>query len=155
METDYAKKLKSFCESASVDAEVIFFDGSCHSAAEAAETVGVDITDIVKSIGMIAPDGRFIVAIVKGEDRASTSRVAKALQIGRPRIAEPDEVLEKAGYPVGGTPPVGYEAVFLVDSRVMEKDIVYAGGGSTRSILRIAPGEIIKSNNGTIARVRK
>ena len=36
---------------------------------------------------MIDSSGKLIVAIVKGEHRASTSRVAKALNIEVPRIA--------------------------------------------------------------------
>ncbi|MCP4408530.1 MAG: hypothetical protein GY807_12355, partial [Gammaproteobacteria bacterium] len=68
---------------------------------------------------MIDDQGNLIVAIVKGEDRASTSRVAKALGITRPRVAEPEEILQKTGYPCGGTPSFGYPAIFLIDPRVI------------------------------------
>ena len=37
---------------------------------------------------MINSEGNLIIAIVKGEDRASISRVAKALNIDRPRTAK-------------------------------------------------------------------
>ena len=74
------------------------------------------LTIFVKSICLISQDN-LIVAIVKGEDRVSIRRVAEALNIAKPRMATPHEILEKTGYPCGGTPPLGFEAVFLIDSQ--------------------------------------
>lgn len=51
---------------------------SCHSVKDAAAAVNAEIGDFVKNICMVSPTGQFIVAIVKGEDNASTSRVGKA-----------------------------------------------------------------------------
>jgi prolyl-tRNA editing enzyme YbaK/EbsC (Cys-tRNA(Pro) deacylase) len=95
------------------------------------------------------------VAIVKGEDRASTSNVGKILGIERPRTATPKEILEMTGYPCGGTPSFGYNATFLIDERVMEKEVVYTGGGSENSLVKIATKELQKANNGKIAKIRK
>jgi len=150
----YEEKLKGYMSDKSISAEHLSFEQSCHSVEEASQAAGIGTDDIVKNICMIA-DGNIITAIVKGEDRASTSRVGKALGIDRPRIANPDEILEKTGYPCGGTPSFGYEAVFLIDQRVMEKDIVYTGGGSTSSLVRISTKELKNANNGRIVRARK
>ncbi len=126
------------------------FEQSTHSVAEA---VGAVPEDFVKSICMIGPDG-LIVAIVKGEHRASTKRVSKALGIERPRIAEPDEMMELTGYPVGGTPAFGYEATFLMDSKVLEKEKVYSGGGSTNALTYMSTEEMLSVNNAKVARLR-
>jgi len=92
---------------------------------------------------------------VLGLHRASAERVAKALGIERPDIATPEQALEKTGYTVGGTPPFGYEATFLIDTMVMEKDMVYAGGGTPNALLKISPKEIQRINHGVVTRVRK
>ncbi|VVB98522.1 Aminoacyl-tRNA editing domain protein [uncultured archaeon] len=151
----YEEKLKRFIAENGIDAEHLSFQQSCHSVEEAALAVNAKPEDFVKNICMIGPDGRLIVAIVKGEDRASTSRVAQALKIERPRIATPEEMLERTGYPCGGTPSFGYAAEFLIDQRVLEKENVYSGGGSENSLVRIPTKELQRVNNGTIARVRK
>jgi prolyl-tRNA editing enzyme YbaK/EbsC (Cys-tRNA(Pro) deacylase) len=104
---------------------------------------------------MIDGQGNSIVAIVKGGDRASTKRVAKALNIERPRTATPEEILEKTGYPCGGTPSFGYKSKFLIDPKVMEKQIVFSGGGSEKSLLKISTKEIQRVSHGKIVRVRK
>lgn len=138
-----------------IQGEHLSFGQSCHSVEEAAQAANADTGDFVKNICMVDSQGNLIVAIVKGEDRASTSRIGKALDIERPRTATSEEILEKSGYPCGGTPSFGYEARFLIDPRVMEKDTVYTGGGSENSLVRISTKELQKVNGGEILRVRK
>ena len=104
---------------------------------------------------MIDNNGRLIVAIVKGEDRASTKAVSRALSIERLRLASPDEILEMTGYLFGGTPSFGFDAIFLIDNKVMKEEMVYSGGGSDKSLVKISPEEILKLNNGNVVRVRK
>ena len=152
---EYEVKLKRYLAKHQIEAEHLSFQQSCHSVAEAALASGASAEDFVKSICMIDGQGRLIVAIVKGEDRASTSRVAKALAIERPRIATPEEILDKTGYLCGGTPSFGYPAIFLVDPRVMEKTIIYTGGGSQSSLTTITPQEMLRANQGRVVRVRR
>ena len=151
----YEEKLKTFMKERGIAGEHFTFSQSCHSVAEAAEAAGVTPEDFVKSICMIDDAGKLVVAIVKGEDRASTSRVAKILGIGAIRVASPEEVFNKTGYPCGGTPSFGFIAKFLIDPRVAEKEFVYMGGGSETSLVRIKPSEIVKGNGGEIVRIRK
>ena len=153
--SEYEEKLKTFMLMNKIKGEHLSFDQSCHSVEEAARAANADTRDFVKNICMVDSQGNLIVAIVKGEDRASTKRIGKLLNTERPRTATPEEILEKTEYPCGGVPSFGYEATFLVDPKVMEKDIIYSSGGSERSLLRISPAELQKTNNGRIARIRK
>ena len=150
----YYDKLRGYIADNGIQAEVISFDRSTHSVAEAAEAVGAEPDDFVKSICMVTMGGKIVVAIVKGEHRASTSRVAKALDIPRPRVAEPDEILELTGYPVGGTPAFGYDAIFLMDPKVLEKEKVYSGGGSTTALTFMCTEEMQRVNGAKVARLR-
>jgi Cys-tRNA(Pro)/Cys-tRNA(Cys) deacylase len=152
---DYEDKVKVFIQETGLGAKHHVFNDSCHSVDEAAKAAKTDPLDFIKSIVLIS-GSRTIVAIVKGEDRVSTKKVAKALELKeRPSVATPEQVLERTGYPVGGVPPFGFEAEFLVDPRVMEKSSVWAGGGSDRSLITLEPGEIINANNAVVVRVRK
>ena len=157
MEADayYEERLKTFMKENGIEGDHLTFSRSCHSVAEAAEAAGVSPGDFVKSICMLDDAGSLIVGIVKGEDRASTSRVAKALEISMARVATPDEVFDKTGYPCGGTPSFGYPARFFIDPKVMEMESVYMGGGSETSLVRIRPSEIVKANGGVVVRIRK
>ena len=151
----YEDKLRVFVVENGIQAEVLSFAQATHSVAEAAAAVGADHEDFVKSICMVTMGGKLVVAIVKGEHRASTGRVGKALGIPRPRIAEPNEILELTGYPVGGTPAFGYEATFLMDPMVLEKEKVYSGGGSGNALTYMSTKEMKRVSCAQVARVRK
>ena len=154
MEIDFDAKLKLFISDNGILAEHMHFDQSCHSVEEAAKAANASRDDFVKNVCMIDAKGNVLVCIVKGEDRVSKARVSQLLQTEKPRMMNAEEVLEKTGYPAGGTPSFGYNASFLVDERVMEKDFVLSGGGSENSLVRISPKELLKANNGLVARIR-
>lgn len=151
----YDYKIKEYMVANHIDAEHLVLNQSCHSVKEAAEAVNGLESQFVKNICMIDQDGRLIVAIVNGADRASTSRVSKALNIESPRLADETEVVEKTGFPPGGVPSFGYDAVFIVDPKITELDFVYTGGGSPNSLIKIEVNELLKANQAQILRVRK
>lgn len=151
---EYEAKLKQYIQDHNIQAEHLTFKQSCHSVAEAAEAVNAKATDFIKSICMIDLNGNLFVGIVKGEDKADLSLVQNLAKT-KIRIAKPDEMLEKTGYPCGGTPPFGFTATFLIDLRVMEKEFVYGGGGSQTSLLKISTRELQKANDGQVVEIRK
>lgn len=151
----FEQKLIHYINEQKIDGEHLHFEQSCHSIKEAAEAAQAAPSDFVKNVCMIDEDSRLIVAIVKGEDNASSKRVAKALNINRPRLASPEEILEKTGFPCGGTPSFGYEAIFIVDPKVLESTFIFTGGGSECSLVKISPESMLKANQALIERVRR
>jgi prolyl-tRNA editing enzyme YbaK/EbsC (Cys-tRNA(Pro) deacylase) len=151
----YDRKLYDYIVQKGIEAEHLVFEKSCHSVQEAAEAVNASPKDLVKNICLMDDEGNLIVAIVKGEHRVSTTKVGQALNIAPPRTATVEEILEKTGYPCGGVPSFSYEAMYLVDKKVMEKDFIYTGGGSEYSLVRISPSELVKANGARVVRIRK
>jgi len=151
---EFEQKLKKFLETNSVRAEQILFRESVHSVEEAARALNASAADLIKSIVFLGSD-QLIVAIVSGEDRVSSGRVGRALEVPVPRIATSKEVLKYTGYPIGGVPPFGYHATVLIDTRVLQKKILYGGGGSPRSLVRISPSELLRVSSGIVADIRE
>lgn len=151
----YEEKLQKYIKDNNIPCEYLQFEQSCHSVLEAATAANVAPDDCVKNICLIDSGDNLIVAIVKGDDRVSTSRVGKALNMARPRAATPDEILQKTGYPCGGTPSFGYQAEFLIDPVVMEKEIILSGGGTEFALIKITPIELQKGNKGKVVKIRK
>jgi len=149
------QRLQAYLQEQLIQAEHLSFDQPCHSVAEAALAVNASPEELVKNICLLDSDNQLITAIVKGEDRVSVSRVAKTLQRDGLRLATPEEILAKTGYPCGGTPSFGYQAMFLIDPRVMEREVVYTGGGSETSLVKISTEELVRANQGTVLRIRK
>jgi prolyl-tRNA editing enzyme YbaK/EbsC (Cys-tRNA(Pro) deacylase) len=150
----FEQKLSAHIAAHGIDAEHLRFDVSCHSVAEAAAAVGVTAHDFIKTICMRAKDGRFVAVIIKGDDRADRTAVQALLGIGKLSIASPAEMLASTGYPAGGTPPFGFDAVFVMDERVFAAKVVYGGGGSEYSLIRATPASLRAANGARVVSVR-
>src|SRR5438552_16671288 len=98
------QRLQAYLQQQHIQAEHLSLDQPCHSVAEAARAVNASPEELVKNICFLDSDGQLITAIVKGEDRVSLSRITRTLQREGVRLATAEEILEKTGYPCGGTP---------------------------------------------------
>ena len=151
----YEKKLKEYLRKNNIKAEHLFLKETCHTVKDAAKAAKAKPEDFVKSICLLDSQNNLLVAVVSGTDRVSLTRIAKNLNIELPKVAKPKEILEISGYPCGGIPPFGFAARFLIDQEVMKKEIIYAGGGSDKSLIKVSPKEIKKANGGQIMCIRQ
>ncbi len=151
----FEEKMKRFLKENNIVAEHLSFQESCHSVEEAARVVNALPEDFVKNVCMIDSHENLVVAIVRGNERASATKVGKVLNNEMPRLATPKEILDKTGFPCGGTPSFGFQARFLIDSKVLEKEFVFTGGGSENSLIKISSKELLKASKGEIVNIRK
>ncbi|MEM2121545.1 MAG: YbaK/EbsC family protein [Candidatus Woesearchaeota archaeon] len=150
----FEEKLRNFMKEHNIFAEFFSFEESCHSVKEAAQRINAEKNEIIKNICFIDDKGEIIVAIVRGNDGISSSKIMKLLSTNI-RMMTPEEIIEKTGYPCGGVPSFGFKALFLIDKKVMEKDFVYTSGGSENSLIKISTKQLQNANNGRIADIRK
>lgn len=138
-------RLAAWMERAGVEADHLLLDAPCHSVAAAAAAAGAPEAAFVKSLCLAVRDlDGLVVAVVPGTARADLDRVAQAVgaPAGAARMATPDEVRAGSGYPVGGVPPFGFDATWLMDPQVLEMERLYAGGGSDRALVRTTPAAV-------------
>lgn len=152
---EYELKLKKYIEDNNISCEHLIFDTICHSVSDAAKSANASTDDLIKNICMFDNSRNLVVAIVKGDDRVDTKKVANVISKSKIRIANPEQILKHTGYICGGVPSFGYKANFLIDEDILEKDIVLTGGGSEYSLVKIKVTELIKANNGIICDIKK
>lgn len=75
--------------------------------------------------------GDFILLAVAGGGKADWGMLRKHLNESRLTMAQPEEVLEATGYPIGAVPPVALPKTVrvLVDASVFEFERVVIGSG--------------------------
>ena len=149
---EFERKLKQFIELNGIEAEQLIFEGSVHTVEEAAAALRCSASDLIKSMVLIR-QGKIFVAIVLGTDRVSPQKIGALVGFPAPRAATPREVLECTGYPVGGVPPFGYDATVFIDTKVLDKEVVFGGGGSPRALLRVQPADLLRLTRGTVVDV--
>ena len=108
---------------------------------------------VVKTIVLIDSKNDTYAVLVRGDDRVSFARVGLNLKLDGLRMAKPEEVLARTGYPVGGVPPLGFEAKFVMDEKVKAMPHCYAGGGSDKALVKLNPADILKHTKAVVVRV--
>ncbi|MBI5226977.1 YbaK/EbsC family protein [Candidatus Micrarchaeota archaeon] len=156
---EYEEKLRAFINANSIDAQLLVFETSCHSVEEAARSAKATPEEFVKNICLVDDENghknEFIVAIIPGIRRVDVKKVGTILGSKRVRFADSEEILERTGYPAGGTPSFGYKARFFIDNLVMDKEVVYSGGGSQKALTKVSPKEIVRINNAIVEDLSK
>lgn len=139
-------KLKKFIETSGIKAEHIRYNESLHTVQDLLRVTRLDLELITKTMIFKGEKGKTISAMVPAKFRVSTTRLRAVLGTEPPEMASPDEAYERTGYPCGGMPCFGYDAILIIDPKVLENEYVYTGGGSEYSILKISANELKKLN---------
>lgn len=126
------------------------------TAVEAAETLGVTVGQIVKSLVFCTKQSNQpILVIASGSNRINEKKLGQLLgeSIKRPDAAY---VREVTGFAIGGIPPVGHEQPMktFVDKDLLQYDEVYAAAGSPFAIFPVKPGELLAITGGELVDVK-
>lgn len=144
------ERVSSFLRESGVEARIHEFPDGTASAQDAADAVGCDLSQIVKSLVFVC-DEQPVVALVPGDRRGDPDKVARAVDASAARVAKAQEVEDATGFAPGAVAPFPLPKIrtVLMDSALYHHDIVWAGAGSARHILGISPADL-----GRLARVR-
>ena len=121
---------------------------------DAARALGVGRDAIVKTIIVVCRSS-VLAVIIPGDRRLD---LGKLKVVDRDcRLAKPDEIPVLTGYPAGGVPPVALpENVRVVmDRGLLEKSVVYSGGGSENTLLEFSPRELVALVNAMLLDVSR
>ncbi len=155
--SEFSDRMKQWIEEQNVDAEMLRFPDSVHSVREAVAVSGYPVEKFTKSIVMLTPDERLVIALVPADARASTERVRKALGLtDRPRIVTAEESERSLGQQLGGNSSLNApNASILIDPKVLERDWILTGGGDDRNLVKLTVAELKRVVDYTEVRVRK
>lgn len=134
--------------------EIRELDESAHTAAQAAEAVGVAVGAIVKSLVFTA-DGDPVLVLASGDHQVDTSKVADVLGVAKVKRADADTVRSATGFAIGGVAPLGHPQPLrtVVDSHLATFPILWAAGGTPRTVFPTSYDELLRISGGTAAAV--
>jgi Cys-tRNA(Pro) deacylase len=128
-----------------VDGRVEEFPQGTPTAALAAEAVGCEPAQIVKSLLFVC-DGRPTLALVPGDRRADAQKVAAAAGAKKARIGTSEEVLAATGFEPGGVAPFPAAGVarVLIAQELLTHEQVWVGAGSAHHMAGLAPVDLLR-----------
>jgi prolyl-tRNA editing enzyme YbaK/EbsC (Cys-tRNA(Pro) deacylase) len=134
-----------------LDIEVRTFPQGTRTAKAAAEAVGCDVAQIVKSLVFVA-DGEPFLALTSGRNQADLTRLACILGADEVRRADADEVRSATGFAIGGTPPFGHPKplTVLIDTDLLGFDEVWAAAGAPDAVFALSPKDLVEASGGRV-----
>ncbi|MHB1167090.1 MAG: YbaK/EbsC family protein [Carboxydocellales bacterium] len=143
-------RVRSFMEKLPFRLEIIEFAQSTHTAALAAEALGVEEGQIAKSLVFLGPNQAALV-VTSGDMRVDQKKLRELLG-GKVKFAKEAEVIELTGFPPGGVSPFGLKNPLrvLIDDSLKRFPVVYAAAGTPHSAVPVTVEQLLEVTDGEL-----
>lgn len=139
-----------------LDVRPVRFPDGTKTAVDAANAIGCDVAQIVKSL-IFAVDGEVVLSCVSGANQLDESKLAAAAGGVTCSRVDADVVRASTGFPIGGVPPFGGETPLraFVDPDLLQYDEVWASAGTWHDVFALAPADLVRASGGLVADLKR
>jgi prolyl-tRNA editing enzyme YbaK/EbsC (Cys-tRNA(Pro) deacylase) len=137
-----------------IDTQVVEFEQATRTAQDAADAIGCDVGQIVKSLIFRSQSGQGVLVLTSGSNRVDEQRVRDL--IGEPLgKADADFVRAATGYAIGGVPPFGHAGQLstYIDEDFLQYETIWAAAGTPNAVFSLTPDELVSHSGGRLAAV--
>lgn len=134
--------------------KIIEFETSTATSQQAADNVGCELGQIVKSLGFMIDKTTPALVLTCGDRSIDERKLAALYRVGRKkaRMMSAEQCLAILGYAPGGVPPIAHRtggfSVYL-DESLKRYETVYAAGGAANTIFPV-PLSVLQEVTGGI-----
>jgi Cys-tRNA(Pro) deacylase len=141
---DGAERVQQFLIEKGSRIKVQFLPDTTATALDAANSLGVHVSEIGKSIVFGSRD-RTLVAIVSGDRRVDVTSLSKMLGGELVKALRADDVERCTGYVIGGVSPLGLPAnvEIIIDSGLRGLTKCYIAAGHPKAVLEIGLDDLV------------
>lgn len=131
------------------------------TAQDAADAIGVEVGQIVKSlifgVATDAGESELVMAYVSGSNMLDEKKLAAAAGATKCVRVDADAVRASTGYPIGGVPPFGHdnELRIFIDPDLLDHPEVWAAAGTWHDVFPIAPEALVAASGGIVTELRR
>ena len=149
-----AQKVAAAAQALNLSIEIKEFEAPTRTAQDAANAVGCNVAQIVKSL-LFVVDGQPTMALVSGANRLDEKKLAALCGVGRKKVKRANADIARAatGFAIGGVPPFGHTNTLptYIDQDFFQFDIVWAAAGTPNAVFAITPAKLAEATGGTVA----
>ncbi|MGB4870628.1 MAG: YbaK/EbsC family protein [Candidatus Promineifilaceae bacterium] len=153
-----AQKVADAAQALGLDIEIVEFAQTTRSAQEAADAIGCDVAQIVKSLCFVV-NGRATICLVSGANQLDERKLAALACVGRKQISRAEAEMVKAatGFTIGGVPPFGHVTSLpvYIDEDLKRFEVVWAAAGTPFAVFAIRPEALERVAGGTAVSLKK
>ena len=150
-----ARKVQQALQAMGFALQVVELPDSTRTAAEAAQAVGCQVGQIVKSLVFKAKRSQRPVLVVASGANRVNEKAIEAL-IGEPLgRADADFVRQRTGFAIGGVPPVGHSERLetFIDEDLLQHAEIWAAAGTPNAVFRLTPGDLVQMTGGRLVKI--
>lgn len=152
-----AQKVQAALHELGLELQVVELPGSTRTAIDAAQSIGCEVGQIVKSLIFKGKrSGRPLLVVASGSNRVDERRVEAIL--GEPLgKADADFVRERTGFAIGGVPPLGHSERLetVIDADLLGYDVIWAAAGTPHAVFRLTPADLQRMTGGHVAAIKQ
>jgi Cys-tRNA(Pro)/Cys-tRNA(Cys) deacylase len=121
---------------------------------EAAAERGVATRQVVKTLLARRPDCRYVIALVRGDQRLSLKKLARLEGVKSLEMAPESDVPRITGYRKGAVSPIGLrrrDVPIYIDQHIVEESRVSVSAGRHDAGIELATEDLVRAVNGQVA----
>jgi len=152
--TGSRERVRDYLAVRGLDSGLFEFEQSTKTAQQAADAMGCELGQIVKSLVFVV-DGAPVIALVAGDRRGDTAAIAGLLGGKKARFADADTVRSATGYAIGGVSPFDLPADLPVfaDVSLERFDVVYPAAGTPSSMVRLQRSVLMELSGAQVSEI--
>ncbi|MGW8223426.1 MAG: YbaK/EbsC family protein [Syntrophobacteria bacterium] len=149
-------EVRQFLTTHGLEARIHTFAESTENAYLAAQALGVELGQIVKSVIFLA-DGEPVLVLMSGDMNVDTNKLKKLLSVKKVKMADAETVLKVTGYPVGAVPPLAHRQAIdtYLDESLNRFAKIYPAGGTTSNMFATTFEELFSLSKAKVINVAK
>lgn len=149
-------RVRTALDTAGIDYEPLACEEHLADTAEFCAHYGISADEACNAILVVlkTTPRRFVACLVRADTKLDVNRKVAALTgVKRLSFASGDDTVELTGQQIGGVSIAGLpdDVPLFVDERVLERPRIIIGGGNRSSKARLAPSELLKLPNASVA----
>jgi prolyl-tRNA editing enzyme YbaK/EbsC (Cys-tRNA(Pro) deacylase) len=132
--------------------EVIEFSASTRTANDAAQSIGCNVAQIMKTLLFCTSrTNQPVLVLASGANRVNENIIEE--WVGEPIIkADADFTREITGFAIGGVPPIGQQSIthIFIDEDLLQYNILWAAAGTANAVFSLSSNEIETLTHGKV-----
>ena len=125
--------------------------GSTRTAQDAANAIGCEVGQIVKSLIFETENGGLVLLLVSGKHNVDLKQFKN--QFGQAlKRADPQKVRKETGFAIGGVAPIGHlkQVDTWLDESLLAYDVLWAAAGAPNAVFSVTPKDLQTMTNGQL-----
>lgn len=149
-----SQQVQEFLDRFGLNLSVKQFPDSTRTAQEAADAVGCEVGQIVKSL-VFRSGEKPLLFLVSGKNQLNVEKVSHDLKIPIEK-ADAQFVRDTTGYAIGGVPPVAHavKMEIYIDEDLMAYDLIWAAAGTPHAVFQLKSSDLPRITTGQVIAVQ-